>query len=118
MLRERRALSTREVGKLSEIDHAYIHRLESGEKSSPSAEVIQKLIAVFRTNARDSAIVNWLVDHPGADPWLVEYALATQDVSIDEFTMAAGARFRGTGRPDPATLIARMRRALSDMGDE
>lgn len=111
-LRDRRTLSTREIGKLAEIDHAYIHRLETGDKVNPSSEVVQKLLTVLKTNERESDIVKWLVDYSEADPSLVEYVLDTPDVSLEEFTMAAGIRHRGTARPDPVTLIERVRRAL------
>jgi transcriptional regulator with XRE-family HTH domain len=117
-LRDRRTLSTREIGKLAEIDHAYIHRLESGEKASPSPEVVQKLLSVLKTNERESDIVKWLVDYSDADPSLVEYTLDTPDVSLEEFTMAAGVRHRGTARPDPATQIERVRRALEATKDQ
>lgn len=41
--REGRNLSLRELGKLSEIDEAYIYRLEAGEEDSPSAIVLDSL---------------------------------------------------------------------------
>ena len=36
------------------------------------------------------------------------------DVKLDVFAAAAGVRHRGNARPDPATLIARVRRAFED----
>ena len=113
-LRDRRTLSIRELGKLAEIDHAYIYRLEQGEKTSPSPELMAKLLSVLKTSARDSAIVKWLVEH--AETWdeLVEHTLDDPSVTIEEFTMAAGARHRGNARPTPSVLIERVRRALSD----
>jgi transcriptional regulator with XRE-family HTH domain len=111
-LRERRTLSIRELGRLSEIDHAYIYRLEMGEKSSPSSELISTLLSVLKANARDAAIVKWLVDHPDAWKELVECVLDDPSVTLEEFTMAAGVRHRGNVRPTPATLIERIRRAL------
>ena len=117
-LRDRRTLSTREVGKLAEIDHAYIHRLESGEKTSPSHELVQRLLGVLKTNERDGDIVKWLADHPDTDPGLVEYALDNSDIELEIFTIAAGVRHRGSARPDPATLIARVRRAIAATDDE
>lgn len=111
-LRDRRTLSVREVGKLSEIDHAYIHRLESGEKTSPSKELVGKLLKVLKANERDAAIVNWLSEHPDANPDLVAFVLDDPVIDLDVFTMAAGARHRGGARPDPATLIQRVMRAL------
>ncbi|GAB1414108.1 MAG: helix-turn-helix domain-containing protein [Anaerolineae bacterium] len=112
-LRERRSLSVREVGKLSEIDHAYVHRLETGEKTSPSQELIGKLLKVLKVNERDTTIVKWLADHPDTNPELVEYVLDDPSIEALIFTVAGGARYRGGARPDPATLIARVKRALN-----
>ncbi len=112
-LRDRRTLSVRELGKLSEVDHAYVYRLESGEKTSPSPELIGKLLKTLKTSDRDSAMVRWLVDHPDASPDLVDYVLDNPSIELDVFTVAAGARHRGGARPEPATLIERVRRALN-----
>ena len=116
-LRDRRTLSIRELGRLAKIDHAYIYRLELGDKTSPCPERIARLLSVLKANARDSGMVKWLVEH--SDTWddLVEYCLDDPSVTIEEFTMAAGVRHRGNARPTPAVLIERVRRALNP-GDE
>lgn len=111
-LRERRTLTLRELSQLADVDHAYVHRLETGEKTSPSSEVVGKLLKVLKPAERDAGIIRWLVDHPEADPALVSYTLATENVELEIFTAAAGVRHRGTARPDPATLIDRVRRAF------
>lgn len=116
-LRERRTLSLREVHQLSGVDHAYIHRLETGEKTAPTPELIAKLLKVLKPDEREADMVKWLVDHPDADPALVEYVLADATIGMDVFTAAAGVRHRGTTRPDPATLIGRIRRAF-ELEDE
>jgi transcriptional regulator with XRE-family HTH domain len=113
-LRERRTLSLREMGQLSSVDHAYVYRLETGEKASPSQELVRKLLKVLKPSERDAELIKWLVDHPDADPRLVEFVLADQSISVEVFTAAAGVRHRGTARPDPATLIARIKRAFED----
>jgi HTH-type transcriptional regulator, competence development regulator len=110
-LRERRTLTTRELGTLADVDHSYIHRLETGEKDSPSSEVAGRILKVLRPSERDSQVVRWLVEHE-ADPELVRYVLDDPSVEIEVFTMAAGARHRGNVRPSPAELVARVRRAL------
>jgi len=112
-LRERRTLSIRELGRLANIDHAYIHRLETGEKSSPSPDLIGTLLSTLKANPRDAAIVKWLVEHSDAWGELVEFTLDDPSVTVEEFTMAAGVRHRGNARPTPALLIERVRRALS-----
>ena len=116
-LRERRTLSLREIGQLSSVDHAYVHRLESGEKTNPSADLVEKLLRVLKPGERDAALVMWLVDHAEADPRLVEFVLNDPSISIDIFSAAAGVRHRGNARPDPATLIARIQRAFEDEDD-
>lgn len=113
-LRERRTLSLRETSQLSSVDHAYVHRLETGEKSSPSQELVGKLLKVLKPTDRDADLVKWLVDHPETDPSLVEFALNDPALEMDIFTAAAGVRHRGTARPDPATLIQRIRRAFAE----
>ena len=113
-LRERRTLSLREVSQLSTVDHAYVHRLETGEKASPSQELISKLLRVLKPDERDAAMVRWLVDHVDADPELVGFALLDPSISADVFAAAAGIRHRGSARPDPATLITRVKRAFDD----
>ena len=117
-LRERRTLSLREVGQLAAIDHAYVHRLESGEKASPTAELLGKLLKVLKPDGREADMVKWLMEHPGAAPELVEFVLADPSISVEVFTAAAAVRHRGTARPDPATLIARVRRAFELNDDE
>jgi transcriptional regulator with XRE-family HTH domain len=114
MLRERRTLSLREVSQLSNVDHAYVHRLETGEKTSPSEELVGKLLKVLKPSQREADIVKWLSDHSDADLDLVAFALDDETVGIELFSAAAGIRHRGTVRPDPATLIARVRKALEE----
>lgn len=116
-LRERRTLSLREIGQLSSVDHAYVHRLESGEKTNPSPDLVEKLLRVLKPGERDAALLMWLVDHAEADPRLVEFVLNDPSISIDIFSAAAGVRHRGNARPDPATLIARIQRAFEDEDD-
>ena len=116
-LRERRTLSLREIGQLSSVDHAYVHRLESGEKTNPSPDLVEKLLRVLKPGERDAALVMWLVDHGEANPRLVEFVLNDPSISIDIFSAAAGVRHRGNARPDPATLIARIQRAFEDEDD-
>ena len=113
-LREHRTLSLREMSQLSTVDHAYVHRLETGEKTRPSEELVGKLLKVLKPTEREASMVKWLADHPEADPELVSFVLDDESIDIELFTAAAGVRHRGNTRPDPATLIARVRRAFED----
>ena len=113
-LRERRTLSLRELSQLSTVDHAYVHRLETGEKTNPSQDLVAKLLKVLKASERDAEIIKALVEQPDADLALVEYVLADQSIGVQLFTAAAGVRHRGAARPDPATLIARVRRIFEE----
>lgn len=117
-LRERRTLSLREIGQLSLVDHAYVHRLEKGEKTNPSKDMVEKLLKVLKPIERDAALVMWLVDHTDTDPNLVKFVLQDPSISIDIFSAAAGVRHRGNARPDPATLINRIKKAFEDDDEE
>lgn len=113
-LREERRLSLRELGQLAEIDHAYIYRLENGQKESPSEEALTKLIRALKAPKREAEMLQYLATHTQVNPSLVEHALADTTITIEEFSAAAGMAFRGTGRPDHAKLVERIRRILME----
>ncbi len=113
-LRERRTLSLRELSTLAEVDHAYVYRLETGEKTNPSDEALEKLIRVLKPGARDAAMLKWLAAHPDTDPNLVLYVLDDPRVPLEHFTAAAGTVHRGTARPDPAKLLERVRKIMEE----
>jgi HTH-type transcriptional regulator, competence development regulator len=113
-LREKRGLSLRELGQLSEVDHAYIHRLETGAKESPSEEVLGKLARALKAEKREGQILRYLADHPETDAGLVMHVVDDQSVTYAEFTGAASMAFRGSGRPDYKKMIERVRRFLGE----
>ena len=113
-LREGRRLSLRELGQLADIDHAYIYRLETGDKESPSEEVLSKLIRALKATKREGELLHYLAEHPETDPALVAHALTDVSVTFEEFCSASGVAYRGTGRPDYPRLIGRIRRILRE----
>jgi transcriptional regulator with XRE-family HTH domain len=113
-LREQRRLSLRELGQLAEIDHAYIYRLEGGEKESPSEEALTKLIRALKAAKRESEMLRYLATHPHVDPGLVEYVLIDATVKIEVFCAAASMAFRGTGRPEYSKQIERIQRIFQE----
>ena len=117
-LREARGLSTRELARLAVIDHAYIYRLESGEKESPSDEAVGKLLRVLKPAKREAEMLRYLAEHRTTDPMLVKHVLRDATVTFDIFTSVVGATFRGTTRPDYTKLIERIRLALRDDEDQ
>jgi transcriptional regulator with XRE-family HTH domain len=113
-LREHRGLSLRELAQLASIDHAYIYRLETGDKESPSEEVVTKLVRALKVGKREADLLHYLADHPHVDVELAAHALADATVTIEEFSSVAGVAFRGAGRPDYPKLFERVRRILQD----
>ncbi len=113
-LREKRRLSLRELGHLAEVDHAYIHRLETGAKESPSEEVLGKVARALKADKRETQILRYVADHPDADAGLVMHVLEDESVTYDEFAGAASMAFRGSGRPDYKKMIERVRRFLGE----
>lgn len=112
-LRDRRDLSLRDVAQRSEVDHAYIYRLETGDKEAPSDEVVKKLVSALTPSKRDLGILRFLVDHPNVDVNLLEFVRADPDISFDEFHMLTTVVNRGA-RPDYATSLSRIRRFIRD----
>ncbi len=113
-LREIRGLSLRELAQLADVDHAYIYRLETGAKETPSDEVISKLVRALKTTRRDADILRSIARIPNVSVGLAEYAFADETVTLDELRAAAGVVHRGAARPDYKTLIERIRRILGD----
>lgn len=113
-LREKRTLSLRETSQLTTVDHAYIHRLETGEKICPSEELIGKLLKVYKPDDRDATLVKWLIDHPEANPEVISVVLDDPSIDVEIGTAAASMFHRGNVRPDPTTLIDRVRKAFKD----
>jgi len=113
-LREERGLSLRELMQLAGIDHAYIYRLETGDKESPSEEVLTKLTRALKAGKREADMLRYLAQHTETDVALVAQVLSDPTVSYEIFASAAGAAFRGTARPDYAKLIERVRKILAE----
>lgn len=113
-LRGRRTLSIRELSTLADVDHTYVYRLEAGEKMNPSNEAIEKLIRGLKPNDRDAKILKWLAQHPEVDAKFVLHVLEDATVTFEEFTIAAATMHRGNVRPEPAKLIERVRKIMSE----
>jgi transcriptional regulator with XRE-family HTH domain len=113
-LREERGLSLREFAQLAEVDHAYIYRLETGGKESPSDEVVTKFVRALKAGKREADMLRYLAKHPETDTALVGHVMSDATVTYEIFTSAASAVFRGTGRPDYPKLIARIRRIMAE----
>jgi transcriptional regulator with XRE-family HTH domain len=113
-LREERGLSFRELMQLAKVDHAYIYRLETGDKESPSEEALSKLVKALKAGKRETGMLRYLAEHGETDVALVDHVLGDPAVTLDEFTAVAGMNFRGQGRPDFARQIAMVRRVMGE----
>jgi len=94
--REDRQLSLRELSRLSKLDHAYIYRLEMGQKEDPSNEGLRKLASSLKLAGRRLFVFKLLAEKKEISSDLVEAIL---DESIEEddsvFQSVAGMKFRG-----------------------
>ena len=112
-LRDQRGLSLRELGRLAGVDHAYIHRLETGTKEAPSAEVLAKLTKALKAAKRESEMLPYLAAHPETPAGLVVEVVRDPTVSFEEFAGAATFAYRGT-RSNFQENIRRVRRILGE----
>lgn len=92
--RENRGLSLREIGQLADMDHAYIHRLETGEKEAPSEETLARLFRVLKVGDRNVQILRFLVGKD-IDIQLVDTVLDDSSIDLEDFKSAALMSFRG-----------------------
>lgn len=103
-LRERRlpSLSLRQFGQLCRLDHAYIHRLETGEKEAPSEDTLSSLVRVLKPTKPEERILRFLVgrdiDLSLVDPSIVDDPTLT----LEHFETVATMSFRGKRPSTPA----------------
>ncbi len=95
LCREQRGLSLRELKTLSKIDHAYIHRLENGDKNSPSDHVFTALVRALKVTPRMRDILNALRNIEGVPDALFEAMQVNEARSILAFETATKMSFRG-----------------------
>jgi HTH-type transcriptional regulator, competence development regulator len=99
-MRERNQLSFRELEKKSgDIDHAYIWRLEKGDRAAPSADVIDRLSKALELNERERNIFKLLSNSVTIENTLYSLMLSRLDIDWEDFEDVATMSFRGE-RPD------------------
>jgi transcriptional regulator with XRE-family HTH domain len=96
--REGRTLSLRELSTLSGVDHAYIHRLESGDKTAPSPDVLERLARGLKLTVHKRRMMELLTTTESMDSHLFQLALEAPD-QFDLVKAAARMSFRGA-RPE------------------
>jgi transcriptional regulator with XRE-family HTH domain len=110
--RDGRGLSLRELATLCGIDHAYIHRLEKDEKTSPSDDVIEALARNLKLNARRARMLRFLVGK-NADESLIDLFLEEEDQPVEFFESLATMSFRGK-RPESKDEWRKLAERLKD----
>lgn len=110
-LRERRELSLRDLGTLAGVDHAYISKIERGEKEPPPEDTFGRLVRYLKPSPHELAILKFLHGTPDVDPALALQALDDTEATPELLAIAISVRHRGTARPTPAQLIDRAKRA-------
>jgi transcriptional regulator with XRE-family HTH domain len=115
-LRSEKGLSLRQLGQLADIDHAYIHRLETGEKVDPSDDILNGLIRGLRPGERKARILRFLVAQ-AVDEDLLEEVLEEPNVAVDDFESAAQMRSRGrpSGREAWRRVLKQIRQIREKM---
>jgi len=117
-LRENKGLGIRELARLAGQDAAYIYRLEAGEKSSPSDEVLKTLIRSLKPDERRERVLRFLAKHDEISDILVELVLKDTKIVIEDFESAATASFRES-RPETdeqwRRYIAQIKKAREDI---
>ncbi|MBK9584870.1 MAG: helix-turn-helix domain-containing protein [Alphaproteobacteria bacterium] len=96
--REDRGLSLRELGKLCEIDHAYIHRLEKDEKTAPSEQVLDSFVRYLKLTSRRAALLRLLVGK-SVNELLVDVFIEDEDRPLELLEPSYQMSFRGK-RPE------------------
>lgn len=92
--RKDRNLSLREFGKLCEIDHAYIHRLEKDEKTAPSEQVVDSFVRVLKLNSRRARLLRLLVGKI-VNETLIDVFIEDEDRPLEFIEPAHQMSFRG-----------------------
>lgn len=96
--RDERKLSLRELGKLCDVDHAYIHRLEKADKTAPSDEVIESFVRALKLSPRRAKLLRLLageIIHFN----LIDVFIEDEERSLERLVPLALMSFRGK-RPE------------------
>ncbi|KFE55392.1 helix-turn-helix domain-containing protein [Pseudomonas syringae] len=98
-MRERKELSFRDLEKRAgDLDHAYIWRLEKGDRAAPSDEVVARLSHALELDKREGEVFRLLAKSVTVDDALYDLMTSRVDLPWDVLEDAASMSFRG-GRP-------------------
>lgn len=106
--REDRGLSLRELDKLSGVNYAYIQRLESTEKTSPSDDKLDALYSALKLTAQRRGLLNCLLSISPVPDALFEAMFQHPAATVDAFLIASRVSFRGTRPVTPQDWIGKL----------
>ncbi|OEC58892.1 helix-turn-helix transcriptional regulator [Pseudomonas sp. AP42] len=99
-MRERKELSFRDLEKRAgDLDHAYIWRLEKGDRAAPSEDVVVRLSHALELDDRESDVFRLLAKSVTIENALYLLMLERKDIPWEDFEDVATMSFRGE-RPD------------------
>ena len=99
-MRERKELSFRELEKRAgDLDHAYIWRLEKGDRVAPSEDVVIRLSHALELDDREGDVFRLLAKSVTVEKTLYDLMLSRVDIPWEDFEDVATMSFRGE-RPD------------------
>lgn len=95
-MRERKELSFRDLERRAgDLDHAYIWRLEKGDRASPSTEVITRLSHALELDDREEAVFKLLAKSVVVEDSLYHLMVSRPDIQWEDFEDVATMSFRG-----------------------
>jgi transcriptional regulator with XRE-family HTH domain len=106
--REERGLSLRELDKLSEVNYAYIQRLENNEKTAPSDDVVEALSNALKLSPQRRGVIRCLRTMPAVPDALFEGMMRHAAASVDGFMIASRVSFRGDRPTTPEDWIRQL----------
>jgi HTH-type transcriptional regulator, competence development regulator len=113
-MRHNNRQSLRDIERLSGgLDHAYVWRLEKGDKGMPSAATIERLAQALRLSAREAQVLRLLAKTPIEDS-LCRLMLAREDLLWEDVEPVAMLNLRGN-RPDTEEAWLRLVDRLRDL---
>lgn len=95
-MRERKELSFRELEKRAgDLDHAYIWRLEKGDRVAPSEDVVVRLSQALELDEREGEVFHLLARSVNVDNALYGLMVSRVDLPWDVLEDVASMSFRG-----------------------
>jgi transcriptional regulator with XRE-family HTH domain len=116
-LREGRSLSLREVSQLAGLDHAYVHRLETGEKEAPSDEALTRLSRALKPTKRQERVLRFVVGRDIPLEMVDSTIVDDPDIAVEDWESTTQMSFRGrkpTGVAEWRNTIDKIRQFRKD----